>query len=99
MLGAESQGLIEFAKIKFSGFRLYPVPGYFTETNDIESATEFPFTLMKTDLPFMPSPFVGEFLKVEAVCQWDEVGDSWTSLSGAIEGLWDSMKSMVSSFF
>lgn len=58
-----------------------PVVSFGIETNELETTGEFPFTLMKTDLPFMPSPFMGEFLKVEAACQWDEVGDAWDGKS------------------
>ena len=68
-------------------------------TADVASVTSFPFTLMRTELPFMPPSLMTEFLQVESTCQWDDVGETWTdwekALSGVLKTFWNEVKSAL----
>lgn len=68
------------------------------EKKDVPKATATPFNFMKTQLPLMPPSLVENLLQVESRCQWDNTGDSWQTLKGAMKGLWSQMKSEAISF-
>jgi hypothetical protein len=62
--------------------------------DDVSTATQFPFDLLKTKVPFMPD-FPNTISKVKTSCQWEEIGDTWTTFADAIRGIFDSLKSMI----
>jgi hypothetical protein len=66
---------------------------------DAASATKYPFTLMKTHVPFMPDSMLEGGLSVKNSCQWDEIRDTWTSPGKALQGVFNMLKSQVTKFF
>ncbi len=66
---------------------------------DAAHATQFPFDLLKTQVPFMPSSMLTNCLSVSASCQWDHVGETWTSPGAALSAVWNSLTGIVSKFF
>ena len=68
-----------------------------TDIND--SSNPFPFSLLKTRVPFMPNSDMTGVLSVNSTCQWDQDSDTWTSPGAALSGLWNMLKGIVSSFF
>jgi hypothetical protein len=69
------------------------------ETNALDATTDYPFTWMKIQLPFMPKSELRHFVKVSSVCQWDEVGKTWTDWVDAIKWVWDEIVGGISSWF
>ena len=69
---------------------------YGIQPDDLSSTTTFPFTLLKTHVPFMPSSLMGNVLSVSSTCQWDEVGNPWKTWAEALSGLWDQLKKIIS---
>jgi hypothetical protein len=61
---------------------------------DVNTATQFPFTLLKVRVPFMPA-LPTDISMVKSTCQWEEVGDTWTSWADALRGILDSLKSIL----
>ena len=37
----------------------------------------FPYNLLRTDVPFMPTPLVTSLLNFDSVCQWEPVSNPW----------------------
>jgi len=73
---------------------------YGITADEVSSTTRYPFSLLKVRVPYMTEDAVlSDYLKVESQCQWDEVGNTWTSLGEALTGLWNTLKDTVSSFF
>jgi hypothetical protein len=67
--------------------------------SDVNSASQFPFTMLKTHVPFMPDSALTQGLSVKAFCQWDEVGNTWTSPGAALKGIFDAIKQVFTSAF
>lgn len=63
------------------------------------SLNKFPFVLLKSQVPLMPRPMMDQALSVNTSCQWDEVGNTWTTWAEALKGIWNAIVSTVSSFF
>jgi hypothetical protein len=63
--------------------------------DDINSTQHFPFTLLKAKVPFMP-PLPADVITVKSSCQWEEIGDTWTSWADALRGILDSLESIIS---
>jgi len=53
----------------------------------VNTTTTFPFTLMKTKLPFMTSSVMTNCLSVDTACQWAEVGNTWESIGDIVKDL------------
>jgi len=64
----------------------------------IQSATTFPFIVLRSQVPFMPPSLMSEFLTVKSHCQWDEVGETWTDWETALKGVLNTFKSEAESF-
>jgi hypothetical protein len=64
-------------------------------TNEIDSTDKFPFTLLKTKVPFMPDSRLATGLSVKSSCQWEETGETWSKFMDAIKGMYDSLKDMI----
>lgn len=64
------------------------------------STNPFPFSIVssRVHVPLMPTNTIS-VCSVNSSCQWDGDSDAWTDASSAISGVWDSLKSAVSSFF
>ena len=62
------------------------------------AADKFPYNLLKTQVPFMPNSML-TYSKVVSFCQWDGDSDTWNTPGAAIAGVWNALKSSVSSFF
>ncbi len=69
------------------------------ETNALATTADYPFTWMKIQLPFMPKSEMRHFVMVYSVCQWDEVGNTWTSWIDALQGIWDRIVGGIGSWF
>jgi hypothetical protein len=66
---------------------------------DLNGSTPFPFDLLKTGVPFMPSSMVTNGLSVSSSCQWDAVGATWRSAGAALKGILDSFLGPLAKVF
>jgi hypothetical protein len=64
--------------------------------SDAAHATEFPFDLLNTQVPFMPSSMLTNALSVSATSQWDHVGETWTTADKALSAVFNTLKGIVS---
>lgn len=66
---------------------------------DINTTTNYPFVLLKTELPFMPPSLPDRYTKVQSSCQWEEVNSTWTSFSEAIVWFFEEILSKMGDYF
>ena len=66
--------------------------------SDAAHATQFPFDLLNTQVPFMPNSLLTNCLSTSASSQWDHVGETWTTPDKALSAVFNSLKSIVSKF-
>jgi len=66
---------------------------------DINTTTNYPFVLLKTELPFMPPSLPDRYIKVQSSCQWEEVNSTWTSLWTAIGWFFEQIFGEISDYF
>ncbi|MBI3869703.1 MAG: hypothetical protein HY299_14365 [Verrucomicrobia bacterium] len=59
-------------------------------SEEVRNSTKFPFNLMNVTVPFMGETRM-DISQVSSVCQWDEVGNTWSTLSSALSGLFDKL--------
>lgn len=50
-------------------------------------ATTWPFTLTKTQFPFMPDSTMPALMNTSAHCEWDSVTDTWDSIGDIFESI------------
>jgi hypothetical protein len=62
------------------------------------SSSPFPFSLLSVQVPLMPNSTLGVY-SVNSSCQWDYDSDLWTNASQALNGVWDTLKNNLGSFF
>jgi len=62
---------------------------------DIDSATTYPFTLMKTRFPYMPESKIETFLNVDCSCSWERVDEIWDDpldlLGAVLDGILEAL--------
>jgi len=61
--------------------------------DSLDSATQFPFTLLKSKVPFMPTMPTTN-LSVSSFCQWEETTDTWNTAGDAVGGVIDAVKGL-----
>ena len=66
---------------------------------DINTTTNYPFVLLKTELPFMPPSLPDRYIKVQSSCQWEEVNSTWTSFWTAIGWFFEQIFGEISDYF
>jgi hypothetical protein len=62
------------------------------------TSNPFPFSLLATQVPFMTNSMFANFFSVSSQCQWDEIGNTWTSPGAAFQGIISTVESSVESF-
>jgi hypothetical protein len=62
--------------------------------SDLDSATQFPFDLLKAKVPFMPA-LPTNVLSVNSSCEWEETSDTWNTAGQAVSGVLDTLKSLI----
>ena len=66
---------------------------------DLNGPTPFPFDLLKSGVPFMPSSMVTNVLSVSSSCQWDAVGATWRTAGAALQGIFDTFLGPLAKVF
>jgi hypothetical protein len=62
------------------------------------SSSPFPFNLLSVHVPLMPTSTLPVY-SVNSSCQWDYDSDLWTNASQALNGVWNTLKDDLGSFF
>jgi hypothetical protein len=97
-VGSLLSGSSESREYSGSGNGPYKMQVIFGLQEGQETESE-PLALMKVRFPFMPATAMEELMQVKSHCQWDETGDSWTSLSGALQSMWKDLEEAVEGFW
>jgi len=63
--------------------------------SSLASANQYPFVLLNTQVPYMPSSALTNAFSVQSSCQWDGVGDTWTTAGQALSAIWNELKSLA----
>jgi hypothetical protein len=101
----QGEGIGSLVGLDSKGVSFLDEPGFPTKAtvtfgpSDAAHATQFPFDLLNTEVPLMPNSMLTNCLSVSASCQWDHVGETWTSPGAALDAVMNSLKSIVSKFF
>jgi len=99
-----SESLADKSKDKLQwsdkGNAIYATVTFGVSKDSLKTTEVFPFTLMKTKVPFMPASQLTNFLSVESHCAWPaEANNTWTSKSEALSGLWNLVKNEIKDAF
>lgn len=78
---------------KYSGYNGVVATITYGPNDPHDAANPFPFSLLNTQVPFMPDSFLTNCVSVSSSCQWDIVGDTWSTPGEAWAGIIGVLKS------
>ena len=92
LFGSSGGGSVPPPASTYAGFNGVMATVTYGPKNPHNTDNPFPFSLLNTHVPFMPDSFLTNCTSVSSSCQWDIVGDTWSTPSKAWAGIMGILK-------